>query len=78
MGLQGTENVQQIVETTLRCFDNDQQKGHKIILGLQKAAQIGDIVIQHHPETTALVWAGVRFILQVLILPIAALDKLWL
>src|SRR5258706_5330356 len=40
---------------------------NKILLGLQKAARLGDIAIQHSPEVTALVWAGVRFFLEVCI-----------
>ena len=41
------------------------EKTNKVLLGLQKAARLGDVAIQHSPEVTALVWAGVRFILEV-------------
>ena len=41
------------------------ENANKILLGLQKAARLGDIAIQHSPEVTALVWTGVRFILEV-------------
>ncbi|KAF8476005.1 hypothetical protein BDZ91DRAFT_202272 [Kalaharituber pfeilii] len=37
----------------------------RILKGVQHYASIVDVAIQHSPETTALVWAGVRFILQV-------------
>ncbi|KAF8461379.1 hypothetical protein BDZ91DRAFT_376443 [Kalaharituber pfeilii] len=37
----------------------------RILKGVQHYAGIVDVAIQHSPETTALIWAGVRFILQV-------------
>ncbi|KAF8473824.1 hypothetical protein BDZ91DRAFT_339378 [Kalaharituber pfeilii] len=37
----------------------------RILKGVQYYAGIVDVAIQHSPETTALIWAGVRFILQV-------------
>ena len=37
----------------------------RILKKVQMFAQFGDIAIQHHPDTTALVWAAFRMILQV-------------
>ena len=37
----------------------------KILKSLDKYSTIVDVAIQHHPDITALVWAGFRFILQV-------------
>ena len=33
--------------------------------GVEDCAKIVDMAIQHHPEISALVWAGARFILMV-------------
>lgn len=41
---------------------------HNILKKIEKYAKIGDIAIQHHPEVTSLVWAGLRFCLQVVII----------
>lgn len=61
-----TADVAKFVESIVQKFQDGSQRGDSILLGLQKAALIGDIALQHHPDTTALVWAGVRFILQVM------------
>ena len=37
----------------------------RILKKMQMFAQFGDIAIQHHPDTTALVWAAFRMMLQV-------------
>ena len=37
----------------------------KILKTVEKYSKIVDTAVQHHPEVTALVWAGVRAILQV-------------
>ena len=37
----------------------------RILKRVQAFAQFGDIAIQHHPDTTALVWAAFRMMLQV-------------
>lgn len=39
----------------------------RILKKVQMFVQFGDIVIQHHPDTTSLVWAAFRMMLQVLI-----------
>jgi len=36
-----------------------------IVTKMQFFARFGDIAIQHHPDTTALVWAAFRIMLQV-------------
>lgn len=41
------------------------EKVQVILKKIQQYVRIVDIAIQHHPETIALVWAGVRFCLQV-------------
>lgn len=38
---------------------------HNILKKMQKYVVIVDIAIQHNPDITALVWAGLRFCLQV-------------
>lgn len=38
---------------------------NSILKKVDKYAKIGDIAIQHNPEVAALVWAAVRFFLQV-------------
>lgn len=38
---------------------------HKILKKMEKYAVIGNIALQHNPNIVALVWAGVRFCLQV-------------
>lgn len=38
---------------------------HKILKKMEKYAVIGDIALQQNPNIVALVWAGVRFCLQV-------------
>jgi hypothetical protein len=37
----------------------------RIVEGFNKYATIIDVVIQHHPDVTSLVWASARFLLQV-------------
>ena len=37
----------------------------KILKSLDKYLTIVDVAIQHHPDITSLIWAGLRFILQV-------------
>ena len=46
-------------------YSPSSETANKILLGLQKAARLGDVAIQHSPEVTALVWTGVRFFLEV-------------
>lgn len=38
---------------------------HNILKKMEKYAVIGDIALQHNPNIVALVWAGLRFCLQV-------------
>lgn len=65
LDLQATTDVKRIVNSVIARLESEADKSDKILLGLQKVAEIGDIAIQHQPETTALIWAGVRFVLQV-------------
>jgi len=41
------------------------ERMRKILRSVEDCAKIIDVAIQHHPEITALVWAGARFILMV-------------
>lgn len=43
-------------------------RANRIVQGIQRVARIGDVVIQHSPEVTALVWAGIRVLLQVILI----------
>ena len=44
---------------------NTTGKSERAVVVLDKAAKIGDVVIQHHPDVVALVWGGLRLLLQV-------------
>jgi len=41
------------------------ERMRRILRSVEDCAKIVDVAIQHHPEITALVWAGARFILMV-------------
>ena len=41
------------------------ERMRRILKSVEACAQIVDVAIQHHPDITALVWAGARFILMV-------------
>jgi hypothetical protein len=51
------------------------KKFHKIVKGVETYANIVDVAIQHSPTITALVWAGVRFLLQVSVLVIQEVTR---
>jgi hypothetical protein len=46
----------------------ESQKIKKILEIIEQYMTIVDVAIQHHPDITALVWAGIRFMIQVWIL----------
>ncbi|KAI5782397.1 WD40-repeat-containing domain protein [Peziza echinospora] len=59
--------------------------GHEVIVvermgrllnGIEDYAKIVDVAIQHHPDVTALIWAGVRLILQVVRNRVEAMEVL--
>ena len=69
------ENIQAILETLKSAQGEDQKvkligkdRLRRILRGVEKYTKIVDTAVQHSPEVTALVWAGIRGILQVRIL----------
>lgn len=60
--------INSVVDAASKKYKNEfgnSERANVILLGLQKAAKIGDVAIQHSPEVTALVWAGLRIVLEV-------------
>lgn len=49
----------------IRDLNRNNGSTSNIVQGLERIACIGDVAIQHSPEVTALVWAGIRVFLQV-------------
>lgn len=47
----------------------------KVVFQLERYAQIGDVAIQHNPDVVALVWAGFRFLLQVVMPKVSLLHR---
>ena len=41
------------------------ERMRRILRSVEDCAKIVDVVMQHHPEISSLVWAGARFILMV-------------
>ena len=69
------ENIQAILEILNAAQGKDQKvkligkdRLRRILIGVEKYTKIVDTAVQHSPEVTALVWAGIRGILQVSIL----------
>lgn len=69
----GAENIQLILKELNTAHDRYQSQRHvfmgrrwgRILKSMEKYAKVVDTAIQHQPEITALVWAGVRTLLQV-------------
>ena len=73
--LSSTENIQAVLEALNTAQGEDQKvkligkdRLRRILRGVEKYTKIVDSAVQHSPEVTALVWAGIRGILQVSIL----------
>ena len=69
------ENIQAVLDTLKTAQGEDQKGGltgkdrvRRILRGVEKYTKIADTAVQHSPEVTALVWAGIKGILQVCIL----------
>ena len=69
------ENIQAVLEILKKAQGEDQKERfigkdclRRILRGVEKYTKIVDTAVQHSPEVTALVWAGIREILQVSIL----------
>ena len=69
------ENIQAVLETLKTAQGEDQKEKligkdrlQRILRGVEKYTKIVDTAVQHSPEVTALVWAGIRGILQVSVL----------
>ena len=70
-----SENIQAVLETLKTVQGEDQKEKligkdrlRRILRGVEKYTKIVDTAVQHSPEVTALVWAGIRGILQVSII----------
>ena len=72
------QNIQFVIGELKRCSDQEQdteedqekksigrERLRRILRGVEKYTKIVDTAVQHSPEVTALVWAGIRGILQV-------------
>ena len=69
------ENIQAVLETLITAQGEGQKEKligkdrlRRILRGVEKYTRIVDTAVQHSPEVTALVWAGIKGILQVSIL----------
>ena len=65
-----TGDVMLIVDNVVQSLrakveQNATGKFRKALVVLEKVAKVGDVAIQHHPDVVALVWAGLRLLLQV-------------
>ena len=61
-----TAKIIEDLKTTLRENNQHSKTTSNILQHINKYCVIVDIAIQHHPDITALVWAGARTLIQVL------------
>ena len=60
-----TTKIIEDLKTTLRENNQHSKTTSNILQHINKYCAIVDIAIQHHPDVTALVWAGARTLIQV-------------
>jgi hypothetical protein len=70
------ERAQNVVQEVKTCLDRKKEhteKVHKILQYVNEYCIIVDVAVQHQPQITALVWAGIRTCIQVCVLIISLL-----
>lgn len=61
---------------SIRIVRVDSERINKMLMVIDKYSAIVDVSIQHHPDITALVWAGVRLVIQVALNRFQSLESL--